>query len=232
MLQLNRAYDSSSFQELLYELHPALRGCPTEAIEERVDSKVITEINLRRNSNVTSLLSYGQFKQVGYGDYNPTFLRYYFARIEAFIADGLTWEIQDSLYNYVRGQGKGNAYHIEHVLARNEESRELFKTPEGHVDEVLFENERNRIGALLLLKGQDNQSSGNEGYTEKLKTYTGSVPYLARTLVPDFYKSNSAIKAFVEHSGLQFAPAPQFTRDTLEQRSNLLYDMTTKIWAA
>lgn len=232
MLQLNRAYDSSSFQELLYELHPALRACPTGAIEGRVDSRVITEINLRRNGNVTSLLSYGQFKQVGYGDYNPTFLRYYFARIEAFIAEGLGWQIQDSLYNYVRGQGKGNAYHIEHVLARNEESRELFKAPEGHVDEVMFENERSRIGALLLLKGQDNSSSGNEGYTEKLKTYTGSAPYLARTLVPDFYKANSAMKKFVEHSGLQFTPVPHFTRDTLEQRSNLLYGMTKKIWAA
>jgi hypothetical protein len=96
----------------------------------------------------------------------------------------------------------------------------------------MFENERNRIGALLLLKGQDNSSSGNEGYTEKLKTYTGSAPYLARTLVPEFYKSNSAMNAFVEHSGLQFTPAPHFTRDILEQRSTLLYDMTKKIWAA
>jgi len=232
MLQLNRAYDSSNFQELLYELHTGLRGCPTEEIEEWVDSKVIAEINLRRNSSITSLLSYGQFRQVGYGDYNPTFLRYYFTRVEAFIAEGLGWEIQDSLYNYVRGQGKGNAYHIEHVLARNEKSRELFKTPEGHVDEVMFENERNRIGALLLLKGQDNSSSGNEGYAEKLKTYTGSAPYLARTLVPDFYKSNSAMKTFVERSRLQFTPAPEFTRDILEQRSNLLYDITRKIWAA
>jgi hypothetical protein len=231
MLQLNRAYDSSSFQDLLYELHPALRGCPTEAIDGRIDSRVITEINLRRNSNVTSLLSYGQFRQVGYGDYNPTFLRYYFARIEAFIAEGLKWAIQDSMYNYVRGQGKGNAYHIEHILARNEESRELFKTSEGIVDETEFENERNRIGALLLLKGQDNSSSGNEGYADKLKTYTGCAPYLARTLIPEFYKSNSAMNAFVERSGLQFAPAPHFTRDILEQRSDLLYEMTKAIWA-
>jgi hypothetical protein len=101
---------------LLYELHPALRGCPTEAIEERVDSRVITEINLRRNADVTSLLFYGEFKQVGYGDYNPTFLRYYFSRIESFIAGSLTWGIQDSL--------------SKHILARNEESRELFR-PQG-----------------------------------------------------------------------------------------------------
>ena len=32
--------------------------------------KVLEEINLRHNTNVQTLLSYGQFKQVGYGDYN------------------------------------------------------------------------------------------------------------------------------------------------------------------
>jgi hypothetical protein len=232
MLQLNRAYDSNQFQELLYTLHPLLRGCPTEEIETRINSKVIAEINGRRNTNVTNLLSYGQFKQVGYGDYNTTFLRYFLARIEAFIVNGLKCGLQDSLTNYVRGQGKGNAYHIEHILARNEESRKLFKSSDGTLDEAMFENQRNRFGGLLLLKGPDNQSSGNESYTKKLATYTGSAPYLAQTLVPDFYKSNSAMSAFVEFSGLQFAAAGQFTRDTLEQRSELLYAIARKVWGA
>lgn len=230
MLQLNRAYDSNRFQELLYLMHPLLRGCPTEEIESRIDARVLAEINERRNTNVQSLLSYGQFKQVGYGDYNTTFLRYFLARIEAFIVDQLKYGLQDSLYNYVRGTGKGNAYHIEHILARNSESRELFKSSDGLLDEAMFENERNRFGGLLLLKGLDNQSSNKEGYAKKLKTYSGSAPYLAQTLVPDFYKSNSAMKNFKDDSGLAFAPAPQFSREALEQRSELLYEITKKIW--
>jgi hypothetical protein len=230
MLQLNRAYDSNQFQEMLYTLHPLLRGCPTEEIEPRIDSKVVAEINGRRNTNVSNLLSYGQFKQVGYGDYNSRFLRYFLARIEAFIVDGLQWGLHDSLYNYVRGTGKSNSYHIDHILARNNESRELFKKADGALDEELFENQRNRFGGLLLLKGQDNSSSGNESYVNKLRTYTSSAPYLAQTLVPDFYKSNSAMNTFIEHSGLQFSAASQFTLDTLEQRSELLYDITKKVW--
>ena len=230
MLQLNRAYDSNQFQELLYTLHPLLRACPTEEIEPRIDSKVLAEINQRRNTSAKSLLSYGQFKQVGYGDYNSTFLRYLLARIEAFIAAGLEWGLKDSLYNYVRGTGKSNAYHIEHILARNDESRELFKKNNGVVDEEKFENERNRFGGLLLLLGPDNSSSNNEHYAQKLKTYTASAPYLAQTLVPDFYKSNSTMNKFIESSGLQFAAAPQFAQETLEKRSELLYAMTKKIW--
>lgn len=135
------------------------------------------------------------------------------------------------MYNYVRGVGKGNAYHIEHILARNDESRALFKGEYGLVDEATFENERNRFGGLLLLKGQDNQSSGAETYADKLRTYTASAPYLAQTLVPDFYKSNSAMSNFMEESELKFSEVPLFTRDSLEKRSELLYRIVKEIWS-
>jgi len=138
--------------------------------------------------------------------------------------------MQDSLYNYVSGTGKSNAYHVEHILARNDENRALFTDENGDYDETLFENERNRFGALLLLKGQDNSSSGNENYVGKVRTYTGSAPYLAQTLVPNFYKSNSAMKAFIQESGLEFVPVEQFNLEMLEKRSQLLYAIIRKIW--
>ena len=73
-------------------------------------------------------------------------------------------------------------------------------------------------------------SSSKELYADKLRTYTGSAPYLAQTLVPDFYKSNSAMVSFLQGSQLEFAPVPQFTREALEKRSELLYAIVTKIW--
>ena len=231
MLQLNRAYDSNQFQELLYTMHPFLRGCSVDDIDKIIDERVLDEIKQRRNTEANTLLDYGQFKRVGYGDYNTRFLRYFLTRIEIFIAEGLGKKLQDSPYNYVSGTGKGNAYHVEHILARNDESRSLFLDENGEYDESLFETERNRFGALLLLKGQDNSSSGNELYVDKLRTYTGSAPYFAQTLLPDFYKSNSAIKDLIRKSGIEFAPAEQFTLETLEKRSKLLYDITRKIWA-
>jgi hypothetical protein len=230
MLQLNRAYDSNQFQELLYTLHPFLRGCRVDDIDKIINERVLDEIRQRRNIEATTLFDYGQFKRVGYGDYNTRFLRYFLTRIEIFIAEGLGKKLQDSPWNYVSGAGKGNAYHIEHILARNDESRALFLDENGEYDESLFETERNRFGALLLLKGIDNSSSGNERYADKLRTYTGSAPYLAQTLVPDFYKSHSAINDFIKNSGLNFAPAEQFTRDIIEVRSQLLYKITHKIW--
>jgi hypothetical protein len=230
MLQLNRCYDSNQFQELLYTLHPLLRECPADEIEEQINKTILEEINTRRHTDAKSLLSYGQFKQVGYGDFNTRFLRYFLARIEEHIAKGIQCELSDTLYNYVSGTGRGNAYHVEHILARNDESRDLFMDEEGEFDEVMFENERNRFGGLLLLKGKDNISSNNEMYAHKLRTYTGSAPYLAQALVEDFYKSNSAMKEFQERSGFKFVAEPEFSRDALERRSELLYEIAKEIW--
>jgi hypothetical protein len=39
-----------------------------------------------------------------------------------------------------------------------------------------------------------------------------------------------AFADFFASSGLQFKPAPVFTRDTLEARSKLLYSITRNIW--
>jgi hypothetical protein len=231
MLQLNRAYDSNQFQEFLYKLHPLLIGCPTEEIDDRINARLLGEIQQRRNTDTNSLISYGQFKQVGYGDYNTRFLRYFLTRIEIYISQGLGKKYQDSLYNFVSGTGRSNAYHVEHILSRNKESRALFTDSAGDFDEALFENERNRFGALLLLKGQDNQSSGNEIYEDKLRTYTGSASYQAQILVEDFYKSNTAMKNFIQTTGLDFKAAKTFNRETLEERSRLLYDIACHIWS-
>lgn len=230
MLQLNRAYDSNQFQELQFSLNKTLRGCPSTEIEDRINATVLDNINTRRNTTATELLSYGQFRQVGYADYNTRFQRYFLTRVEAFLATGLDAPLHDSLFNYVAGVGRTTAYHVEHILSRNDESRALFTDSQGEIDEALFENERNRFAALLLLKGRDNISSGNEDYAQKLKTYTGHTPFWAQTLVSDFYKSNTAMKDFRATSGLRFEPVPVFTRDALEQRSELLYEIVKRIW--
>lgn len=230
MLQLNRAYDINQFQELLYSLNPQLRGCKAADIGKTIEAAVLKRINDWRSAESATLLAYNQFKDVGYGDYNPTFLRYFLARIEKYIADGIGLGMKTSLYNYVRGVGKSNAYHVEHILARNPESKALF-TFDGRFEEIEFENQRNRLGGLVLLKGQDNQSSKNEVYKEKLRTYTGSAPYLAQTLVADFYKSNSAIKSFKVNSGLQFASIEEFDKQALESRCLLMYEIAKRVWS-
>lgn len=230
MLQLNRAYESNQFQELLFTILGLIENKPVDELSNIIDSAVLDDINERRKGDASTLLAYGQFKQVGYGDYNSRFLRYFLARLELFISKSTELQMQDSLYNFVCGTGKYNSYHIEHILSRNEENKALFLDDEGEFDETLFEQERNRFGGLLLMKGLDNQSSGNELYEDKLKTYTGSAPYLAQTLVEDFYKSNACMRDFVNNTGLNFKAISDFNRDALEARSQLIFNIVKNIW--
>ncbi len=231
MLQLNRVYDSNRFQELVFALNKRLRGRAFEEIEATIDAAVLEEINERKSAAYTSLLTYPQFRGVGYADYNTRFLRYFLARIELFLSEGLGKSLSETqLYNFVRGTGRSNAYHVEHVLARNEEAKGYFRDAAGVIDNDLFEQERNRFGGLVLLKGRDNASSGNEKYADKLRTYTGSAPYWAQTLVEDFYKSNTTMVDFQGSTGLAFAPIRVFDRKALEDRSRLLFEIVKRIW--
>jgi len=57
--------------------------------------------------------------------------------------------------------GTKTGFHVEHILSRNAENLDLFGK-----DEVAFEQERNRLGGILLLKGKDNISSNYESYSD------------------------------------------------------------------
>ena len=84
--------------------------------------------------------------------------------------------------------GVRNGFHIEHILAWNEENKALF---DG--DEERFDQERNRLVGILLLKGRDNISSNNERYPDKLKSYANTL-YWNETLRADSYKSKLDMK--------------------------------------
>ena len=97
-------------------------------------------------------------------------------------------------------------------------------------DEEEFNFQRNRLGGLLLLKGKDNQSSGDELYTEKLKTYNVVGTYYARTLLPDMYHKKVTFAKFIKENNLNFKSYPTYGKDEIEERHMLLYELTKRIW--
>ena len=113
---------------------------------------------------------------------------------------------------------------MEHILSWNDENERLF---EG--DEERFEQERNRLGGILLLKGKDNISSNNEPYTDKLKSYANTL-YWNETLRDDSYKSKLDMKALRERYNLDLKPLNQFGPEELEARHRLLFDIAKIVW--
>ncbi len=63
--------------------------------------------------------------------------------------------------------------HLEHIYTQHPDNRTLF-TDNGIFDEARFNQTRNLLGMVLLLKDKQNLSSNNEVYEDKQETYSQS----------------------------------------------------------
>lgn len=224
LLQLQAAYDSNSFQEMLYRISAKIRSMPLSSIRPAFEGELIAELSKRRLTEAEEPFKYSFFKQAGNG-LNARFKRYFFARIEQFLAENMNLNMKHPFSDLVTKTGAKTGFHIEHILAHNEENLELF---DG--DEERFEVERNRLGGILLLKGKDNISSNNEPYSEKLKSYANTL-YWNETLRKDSYKSKLDIQQLRNQFDLDLRPLEEFGPEALEERQKLLFDISTVIWA-
>ena len=223
LLQLQRSYGSNAFAVAVYKLSATIREKDISQIRVSFDNTLLELLTEARGVPATSPISYGFFKETGI-ELDKRFKRYFFARIEKFIAENTKLKVKHSLYDLVQNTGVVNGFHIEHILADNDENLQLFG-----VDEEKFKSERNRLGGLLLLKGKDNISSNNEAYKKKLKSYANTL-YWNETLREDSYKSKLDFTDMISKYKLNFRPMNEFGPNELEERHKLLFDMVNQIW--
>lgn len=224
LLQLQSAYDSNEFADSLFRISEAIRGKTADAFRTAFDAQLTAMIAARRNVQGAEPLSYAAFKQTGI-NLNTRFKRYFFARIDEFLAEKMNLNPKHPITDLVTKTGAKSGFHVEHILAWNEDNKALF---DG--DEERFEQERNRLGGILLLKGKDNISSNNEPYQEKLKSYANTL-YWNESLRADSYKSKLDMTALKDRYGLELEPIDQFGPDQLEARHKLLFKLVGIIWS-
>jgi uncharacterized protein with ParB-like and HNH nuclease domain len=224
LLQLQKSYDSNDFNEAMYDISKSIRNSDNlDHIASIFNDKLITLITENRGVKTVQSLNYNLFRETG-NELNKRFKRYFFARIEKFIADHTNLNMKHSLYDLVKNTGTVNGFHIEHILSMNNENLRLFDN-----DEEKFESERNRLGGLLLLKGKDNISSNNEPYSKKLKSYANTL-YWNETLRQDSYKSKLDFQKMITKFDLNFRHMEKFGPEELEERQQLLFDIVNIIW--
>jgi len=223
LLQLQRSYNSNEFNVNIYKISSEIRGQSPEIINSIFEKYLLKMLTDARGSETTDVFSYGLFKDTGI-DLRKRFKRYFFARVESFISENTNLNMKQSFYDLVANTGSVNGFHIEHILAQNDENHGLFKG-----DDDLFERERNRLGALLLLKGKDNISSNNELYRDKLNSYANTL-YWNETLRADTYKSKLDFTAMADRFQLDFRPMESFGPMELEERHKLLFSLAKIIF--
>lgn len=223
LLQLQNAHDSNEFSDSLFRIATIIREKEPETYRAAFDAELTSAIASRRNMAEAEPLSYAAFKQTGI-NLNTRFKRYFFARIDEFLADQMNLNVKHPIADLVTKTGAKTGFHVEHILSWNNENKELFDN-----DEERFEQERNRLGGILLLKGKDNISSNNEPYSEKLKSYANTL-YWNETLREDSYKSKLDMKALKTAFGLDLVPLSTFGPNELEARHKLLFQLIEIIW--
>jgi hypothetical protein len=224
LLQLQGAYDSNEFATRLFDISVEIREISAKKIPEIFDKHLIAELEERRAMTINQSFSYALFRPMTIDRLNTRFIRYFFGRLEKLLADGMKLQMKHELKELVTLRGVKTGFHIEHILSRNEENVNLFGE-----DEERFEQERNRLGGVLLLKGKDNISSNNEVYSQKLKSYANTL-YWNETLRSDTYKSKLDFSSFAKANRLTFKAMEKFGPNELEERQRLLFDLSNLIW--
>jgi len=219
LLSLQRAYDSNEFTRTIYKISKEIRNQPVDRIRPAFDKALLDLLEKSKGYATQDTINYTFFREAGI-DLGTRFKRYFFARIEKFIGENMNLHMKKSMYDLVRNTGHKNGFHIEHILARNEDNLKIFGN-----DEEVFDRERNRLGALLLLKGKDNISSNNEPYEQKLKSYANTL-YWNETLREDTYKSKLDFRDMINTHQLNFE-----SMDEVEKRHKLLFDIVKIIWS-
>ena len=228
LLNLNGVYDSNEFQDKCYRISQQLKDAELESYRSIYDNMLTDTIRLKRGiEGEVSLLDYNSFNKKNYTNMNTRMLRYFLARIEQYISNETSIDMQNSVSDISKKTGKITGYHIEHILSHNETNRSYFQSDEE------FEEKRNQLGGLLLLMGINNISSGNEEYEDKLKTYSNGLMW-GHSLCEEFYHSNLNFTKFNEklqkEYGVSFKPYQKFDKEALEERSKLLYQLVKIIW--
>ena len=122
--------------------------------------------------------------------------------------------------------------HLEHIYTQHAENKALFMR-DGVFDESAFQQTRNLLGMVLLLKDSHNLSSNNDVYTGKRDTYSmsnliwnellvGHLPDIDMRMLPP------------ELQLLKIEPTAEgvFPRGKVEERQTAMFAAIKTIWGS
>ena len=116
-------------------------------------------------------------------------------------------------------------FEIEHIICNDFEryGREFSKAE--------FDDWRNHIGALLLLRKSINASLNDKNYSDKLDKYCSTQGNIyAASLGKQTYQNNPRFMRFVTENDLSFKPFDKFGKAEIEQRTKLVVELVNLIW--
>lgn len=125
--------------------------------------------------------------------------------------------------NYRSENSRNPPYNIEHIW--HDDYAEF-----NYNSQEEFDNHRNLIGGLLLIKSDTNRILSNKGYKEKLDTYYRE-NILASSLHRNFYNHNHKFLRAMKRHGINFEHHDKFTKKDIISRSRLYCEIAKLVWS-
>jgi uncharacterized protein with ParB-like and HNH nuclease domain len=240
ILRLLNAYDSNAFQRLIYPLNKAVRGKPLAEAKSFFDKTLIGSLVedgvLQENQcdEASALFEFERFK--GVRNQWTNFSKYVLMRIDRYLAYLLdkpsyaAGDLEELEGRFNKNNLRRYGMHLEHIYTQHLANRALF-TNEGIFDEAKFNQTRNLLGMVLLLKDKQNLSSNNEVYKDKLETYSQSNLIWNELLIGHL----PSVDVKNLPSDLQVNPVlpvnDVFPLSAVEGRQKLVFQVIKHIWA-
>ena len=239
IIRLLDAYDSS-FQRLIYPISHDIRGRSMAEIEAVFDRELISHlvnkevIEKDKVNSISDLFTFQRFS--GMRNNWTNFSKYVLMRIDRYLAEKLdkpsyaAGSLTDLEDHFNKSTRKIYGMHLEHIYAFNSTNKELY-SENGVFNEGLFNNERNLLGVLLLLKDKQNESINNALYRDKTDAYSQSDFIWNELLVGHIHKVdqrnfpvNWPIETVMPDS------SGTFPRDKIQARQMLLFETAKDVW--
>jgi uncharacterized protein with ParB-like and HNH nuclease domain len=229
-------YDSNEQQKEYHNINRDIRGKSLAEIETIFNQIIVRHFN-ERDIPINSLDEVFQYKYFSSAGIDGRFTKYVLARIDYFLAELLneqSFAKQENLFTITHSGNKPvNGFHTEHMFSYNEKIMAQFTNDEGEYDEKLFLDQRNRLGALLLLKGNENIRTSNWVYKKKKKSYQNSGFIWNRILTNSINPASiNSCTHPIKDKFKSYEPDDQGLLDktAIEERQELLFEIIKEIY--
>ena len=243
ILRVLGEYDSNSFQRLVYGLNESLREKSGQECRQVFDELMISTLKEAERlektfaGTVADIFTYERFK--GVRNNGANFSKYLLMRIDRWLSELLdkpsycTGPFNDIEERFNKTNRRRYGMHLEHIYAYNDANRALFLDPKtGLFDEAVFEQTRNLLGMVLLLKDLQNISSNNHIYKYKLGDYATSDIIWNQLLCGHLASIDTkALPTTLQNVAIQADSTGAFPKDKIEQRQQLFFEAFKTIWA-
>ncbi|WP_417237901.1 DUF262 domain-containing protein [Bizionia sp.] len=231
------AGDNNDRQKLFYELSKEIRNKSNDELIIAFDNITVPFFK-EKGFPINKFNDIFEYKYFERAKRDGRFTKYVLARIDIFLSEILneqSFAKQESLHFITHSGGRPvNGFHIEHMFAWNEDIMDQFLDEEGYYDEKLFIDERERLGALILMKGNENIRTSNWKYKKKKKSYSQSGFIWNRILTGSINKASiNSCDDLIKNSFKSYEPIDKglLAIEAIDDRQKLLFEIIKRIYS-